>query len=461
MVEISKMHRVNRGENMKSIGIVVCNYNKEEYIINCLNSIFMSDIEDFDVFVVDNASTDQSVEKITETFQEKLQLIVNDKNLGGSGGFNTGIQKIIQQKYKYLMCVDNDVVFDVDTIRVMKEFLEQHKEVGMVGSKICYMDEPERIQTYGAIIDFEKYQVQDLYRGYLDNAELPKVQYCDYVPACSLMTRVDIVKKIGTMPEDNFIYWDDMEWGYCFKKAGYKVAALFDSRVLHKGGGSVSTSTFNKYYMFRNRMNFFMKYLKEEDREKFAGVIIKELYRSICGSYLKKDYNMVKTFMYAYNDAINGVRGVAESYKILPRQNLDRFQALMLEDKHVTVIFHGDYYGLTQLKNKLLSFSLKNKIKIETDIKNLDEVIRQYPDCSVIEQGTSKKSNCDDVVFYMCDHIFQNNTCNQEYIYVDRWMNLISNDVDRSFCINYSFNEDFFVMYQKCLLLAGMKEREE
>ena len=141
---------------------------------------------------------------------------------------------MLEKDYEYLMCVDNDVLMNEKTISSLLKFMEKNIEVGMTGSKICVMDEPERIQTYGATIDFETYGIHDLHRGCLDDDTLPKVQYCDYVPACSLMVRTEAVRKVGIMPEDNFIYWDDMEWGYRFGLAGYKVAAISASSILHK-----------------------------------------------------------------------------------------------------------------------------------------------------------------------------------------------------------------------------------
>ena len=85
------------------IGIVICNYNKEDYIVNCIKSILASTMKDFDIYVVDNASTDHSVERIREAYAGQVTLIVNQENLGGSGGFNTGLREALKQDYQYLL----------------------------------------------------------------------------------------------------------------------------------------------------------------------------------------------------------------------------------------------------------------------------------------------------------------------------------------------------------------------
>ena len=82
---------------MKKIGIVICNYNKEDAVLDCIQSILESKFQDFDLYVVDNGSTDMSVKRIKETCPGSLVLIENKENLGGSGGFNTGLREVYKK----------------------------------------------------------------------------------------------------------------------------------------------------------------------------------------------------------------------------------------------------------------------------------------------------------------------------------------------------------------------------
>ena len=66
---------------MKEIGIVICNYNKASYVCKCIETVLASDIDNFQVYVVDNASTDTSVEEIQKNFGEQVEVIVNQENL--------------------------------------------------------------------------------------------------------------------------------------------------------------------------------------------------------------------------------------------------------------------------------------------------------------------------------------------------------------------------------------------
>ena len=100
----------------KKVGIVICNYNKQMYIVKCIESVLKSSFHDFDIYVVDNASTDDSVKKIREHFGTQVILLENKENLGGSGGFNTGLREALKREYEYLMLVDNDIVMDPHAI---------------------------------------------------------------------------------------------------------------------------------------------------------------------------------------------------------------------------------------------------------------------------------------------------------------------------------------------------------
>lgn len=119
---------------MKELGIVICNYNKSSYVLKCIETVLESEYQDFDLYVVDNASTDDSVKAIRDTYGDCVNVLENSENLGGSGGFNTGLRKVLEKDYKYVCCLDNDVQVTPEAIGSMRDFLEQNGGVGMVGA---------------------------------------------------------------------------------------------------------------------------------------------------------------------------------------------------------------------------------------------------------------------------------------------------------------------------------------
>ena len=141
---------------MKPIGVVICNYNKRDFVLECVQSVLESREQNFDIFVVDNASTDGSVEALNNTYKEEITILANSENLGGSGGFNTGLRVVRDRGYEYFMCLDDDALVDENAISVLYEYMESHPKVGMAGCRVYHRQLPEYIQQSGLMIDFEQ-----------------------------------------------------------------------------------------------------------------------------------------------------------------------------------------------------------------------------------------------------------------------------------------------------------------
>lgn len=379
---------------MKQTGIVICNYNKCQDVLNCIQSVLESRYTDFDLYVVDNASTDDSVEQITRRYGDRLTLLVNEENLGGSGGFNTGLRRILAAGYEYAVCLDNDILVDENAIGALADFLDHHPESGMVGSIVYHMEEPDYVQQYGLNLDFENYVAETLYANHPHDTNIPEMMYCDTVATCSMMVRTSILPQIGIMPEDNFIYWDDMEWGYRCQLAGYKVAVTKSSVVLHRmGAKKVSVNTFPTYYMWRNWIFFFIRYVKEEDLEHFSYIMLKAVFQSIYESMYRGEHHLRETILYAYDDAIHGIRGKASPGKIFDADRTPELLNLLLQ-KHwekdparPVRIFENGYQKEAQ--------ALFTRLK------------EGYPEHTVtIEKEQKETQTKGELSLHLCDYIF-------------------------------------------------------
>ena len=146
---------------MNDLAIVVCNWNKQEDVIKCLDSVNLAVPPVVDVIVVDNASTDGSVKALENYRERPIRFIKNSVNLGGTGGFNTALRKALSDRPKYVHLLDNDIIVDKQTFRSSYELLEKEPSIGAVGSKIYQLDHPDKTQELGARIDWFKYQVDE------------------------------------------------------------------------------------------------------------------------------------------------------------------------------------------------------------------------------------------------------------------------------------------------------------
>lgn len=417
---------------MKTTGIVICNYNKCDYVLGCIQSVLESKTDDYDLYVVDNASTDDSVEKIQELYGDRLNLIVNEENLGGSGGFNTGIRKVVSAGYKYVWCLDNDVLVDEEALPYLVKFLDEHEETGMVGSKVYHMENPDYVQQFGITIDFNELCVEAKYLNEFEDGTMPEVVYSDAVAACSVLVRTSLIKEIGPMPEANFLYWDDTEWGYRCNRAGYKVASYGKSKVLHAmGAKKESVNTFPVYYAWRNWINFFIKYTPEEDMERVAETFIQSVFEIVYGGYYRGEYNKAKTVMYAYDDALHGVYGKAPADKIFDIDyNHSKLQKLV-EGKEVIYIENTGHEALGErVAEKILNFN--------PDVKIIYE-----PVDGVEPQLFIKLSN----------YIFALRVTEDKVVYIDEDENILSDSQDEIKVRNYNISKQAFMFSQKPLFM--------
>lgn len=438
----------------KKIGIVICNYNKKQFVLSCIGSVLDSSRKDFDVYVVDNASTDGSADAVKAAYGDRVILIQNEENLGGSGGFNTGLRAARQKGYPYYMCVDNDIVMDEHNIENLLCFLEDHPEVGIVGSKICRMQHPERLQELGARLDFEKCTHVPYYKDHLDNEDIPEVQDCDYVPACSLMVRDEVIDKIGVLPEENFIYWDDMEWCYKAKLAGYRVAAYRQAKVLHDMGTNSGDTYFSTYYFWRNRIRFFARYTPQDQREAAMGTLLENVFQTMYGCYYKGKTNQISIMMHALDDAIHHLTGKAAEGKILPKDTIEDRVAGLFETYHnVVVEFNGDYKLLQDIVKKIQKAEAEVSLRIVSD--DAEEVQRQYPEYSVIKREQVPSETFEDLSVLwlaMCEHVSKVEDHSLKKVYIDPYSNLLENERDLQHFAGYQYNRDLFVCMWKVLL---------
>lgn len=415
---------------MKSIGIVICNYNKRDYVLGCIQSVIESKMQDFDIYVVDNASEDDSVEMIEKEYGDKVELIVNEENLGGSGGFNSGLRRALEKDYKYLMCIDNDVLLDEDAIGELYNFLETNDDVGMVGSKVYHMNNPDLVQQFGVNIDFKDYCVESKYLNYFEDGNMPEVVYSDSVAACSLMVKTSVVKEIGVMPEENFLYWDDTEWGYLCNLAGYKVASYGKSKVLHAmGAKKESQNTFPTYYAWRNWILFFIKYTSEEKLEEMARMFLKSIFNTVYEALYKGEKNRMRTIMHAYDDALHQVLGKASSDKIFKLDSSDEKLANLIQGKEKVYIKDDGYEGYGQALFE----------KMQNINQNLQRIV-DYKEKF-------------DIHFTICDYIFTLNDFSLKSIYVDSYNSILATQDDVLRIINYNYSKEAFVYAQQPLFL--------
>ena len=214
---------------LPSVYIVVLNWNGWRDTIVCLNSLKCLNYSKYQVLVVDNGSTDESVDKILNAYPS-IALIQSKKNLGFAGGCNIGIRHAIKHGAEYVWLLNNDTSVAPSALSEMVKVGESDKGIGAVGSVIYYMDMSDKVQTWGggriSLLSGRGWDVQS-------------VCNLDYLTGASMLLRGTSLRDVGYLDESFFMYWEDVDLSFRLKKAGWKLAVSEKCRIYHKGSGSV------------------------------------------------------------------------------------------------------------------------------------------------------------------------------------------------------------------------------
>lgn len=228
--------------------------------MECLESVYRLDYPNYEVIVVDNGSTDGSVEAIKNKFRDVV-LITNKENLGFCGGNNIGIKYAFNNGAEFLLILNNDTVVEPSIIKELLRVIESHNDIGAVSPLIAYYHKPQLIQFFGTKIDWGN---GDMFRQYdiKDVMAADGIRNIDFATWCAMFSKREVIETIGLLDERFFAYYEDVDWSIKCQKIGLRTVLHPKVLVYHKGsmstGGIYSPTLI--YYLFRNRMLFIRKH---------------------------------------------------------------------------------------------------------------------------------------------------------------------------------------------------------
>jgi len=236
------------------VSVITVNYNQSKVTFDLLESLRKITYPNIEIIVVDNASPNDDADSIKISYPE-ITLIKSHKNLGFAGGNNLGIEKSTGH---YLLFINNDTVVPVDFLEPLVTFFQAHPDAGMVSPKIRYHHTPEMIQ-YAGYTEINPYTIRNHSIGYkeIDNNQYDLDRPTAFGHGAAMMVPRKVIEKVGMMPDIYFLYYEEIDWGWKIRKAGYQNYYVGHAMIFHKE--SISTgknSPLKTYYMARNRILF-------------------------------------------------------------------------------------------------------------------------------------------------------------------------------------------------------------
>jgi len=256
------------------IAVVVLNYKGLEETLECLESLRRCARKNYNVeiVVVENGSEDGSLEALSQI--KNIHLVVNSKNLGFSGGMNSGIKYALKRKADLVVILNNDTIAEKNLII---NLAKSAQNADIVAPKIYFAAGFEfhrakykkanlgKVIWYaGGYIDWQNILGRHIGVDQVDRGQFASSKEIDLATGACMLIKKEVFTKIGFLDDKYFLYLEDMDFCVRAKKAGFKIvfspkAILWHKNAVSSGG---SGSKVQDYYITRNRLLFAFKYAK-------------------------------------------------------------------------------------------------------------------------------------------------------------------------------------------------------
>jgi GT2 family glycosyltransferase len=332
---------------LPSVAVVILNWNGKSFLEKFLPSVCRSTYGNLELYVADNASTDDSVAFTREHFPQ-VKIIQNQSNSGFAGGYNEALQHVQADIYVLL---NQDVEVEPGWIEPVIAQMEQQPDIVACQPKLRAYADREEFEYAGAaggwmdILGYTFCRGRILYTTEKDSGQYDDVQDVFWATGAALFIRSSSFHEVGGFDASFFAHMEEVDLCWRLQRAGYRISYCPGSTVYHVGGGSLPQGNPRKLYLnFRNNLMMLWKNLHPADRWIILTQrVFLDLLAAVKSLVAGKPRDMAAIFR-AYRDYIRWKRQYDPSEDKLPRKKL-----LQMEG-----VFHGimiwRYYFLGRKK---------------------------------------------------------------------------------------------------------------
>ena len=247
------------------ISIIIVSWNTARFLENCLASILADPpTSPFEIWVVDNASTDDSPRMVREKFPQ-VHLIENRENVGFARANNQAIQRCTG---KYLLLLNPDTLLVSGALQALVDFLGNHPKAGAAGARILNPDGSLQISSHPRpTLSRELWRLFHLDR-LSPYAEYPRTKWeanqaqaVDVLIGACLLLRKEVLEQVGFLDEDYFMYSEEVDLCYRIQRAGWRLFWVPLAEVVHFGGQSTQQAPTEMFLnLYHGKIKYFRKH---------------------------------------------------------------------------------------------------------------------------------------------------------------------------------------------------------
>lgn len=322
---------MNIFDNSPRVGVIILNWNSWKDTVSAAESIALSDYKNIIIYIVDNASSDQSESYISSKLNFHYEFIQSGANLGWSGGNNLGIKLAIEQECNLIYLINPDVRVSTNSISELVKAATSLTDAAAIGSIVLSYDNPMWIEFAGTVFDKNTNQLIHL-SGKKNSIAVPSELYKTLsIKGCSLMIKKEAIATVGLLATDYFLNYDETDWCFRASKLNFNLYMAPDSEVLHIGAQTFggTESPIYRYFITRNRLLFSKRHLGRKDLifawrcalweykniftiNKFKNNFLQKIYISIAVSFAIFDY-----VFHRYGDCPLPIRKITNQFNLI------------------------------------------------------------------------------------------------------------------------------------------------
>ncbi|MBC8256888.1 MAG: glycosyltransferase family 2 protein [Candidatus Marinimicrobia bacterium] len=220
------------------IKILILNWNGKDLIKPCLDSIHKIDYPNYSVMVIDNGSTDNSIEMVKD-YYSGVEVFALEKNYGFSGGYNRCFTKLKNDYSEFVLLLNNDTEVDPNILGSFLQAKEMYGDNNLYGGKIFYQDNPKLIWYAGGNVNLKRAKIS--HRGIRknDSPEFSKPLQTDYITGCCIFTSMDVINSLKGFDERFNMYGEDVDLCLRAKEKGMNCYYWPDAKLSHHVSASL------------------------------------------------------------------------------------------------------------------------------------------------------------------------------------------------------------------------------
>lgn len=269
MVSTTQFHEKAQDEAPRVL-VVILNWNSPYETLTAVESVLQITYSNFNVILVDNGSTDNSIAVLEKITSDRIRLIKSPTNVGFTGGSNLGFELALRNNSDYVWLVNSDSVVGTSTLSSLVSVAESDATIGLISPMIASLQEPSKLLNVGGLYIPElptfssTKNLQEAQKWAVTNPNRIMLM------GTALLVRVALIHKIGMLDPAMFAYWEDTDFSLRSIKAGFRNVIDFDSIIYHKEKSADTAAHEMKphywYYMARNEIRFWKKHAKLSTR---------------------------------------------------------------------------------------------------------------------------------------------------------------------------------------------------